>query len=100
VVAGAGLALVGIADDVLLARRIPRHEAPLDARRKSRAAAATQARRLQFLDDRLTRCLLPQDLAPRLVAAELPVHGQRPAFGMRNRLEHHLVHRTRHGYFT
>ena len=51
VVAGAGLALVGIADDVFLARRVARHEAPLHAGRKARAAAAAQAGGLHLLDD-------------------------------------------------
>ena len=48
VVAGAGLALVGVAHQVLLHRRVARHEAPLDAGRKARAAAAAQARGLDL----------------------------------------------------
>ena len=74
VVAGAGLALVGVADDVLLHRRVARHERPLEARREAGAAAAAQARGLDHLDDLLARRLLGEDLLPGLVAADL--HGR------------------------
>ena len=43
VLAGARLAFVGIADEVLRARELARHEAPLQAGREARAAAAAQA---------------------------------------------------------
>ena len=39
-----GLALVGIADDVLVAGEVARHEAPLEAGREARAAAPAQRR--------------------------------------------------------
>ena len=43
IVAGARLALVRVAHEVLLDRRVARHEAPLRAGGKRRAAAAAQA---------------------------------------------------------
>ena len=46
-----------------------RHEAPLEAGRKARAAAAAQRRLLDFGDDLLGRDLLGEDLLQRLVAA-------------------------------
>jgi hypothetical protein len=52
---GARLAFVGIADDVLVARESPRHEAPLQAGRKTRAATAAQNRLLDFGDDLILR---------------------------------------------
>jgi hypothetical protein len=55
VLAGAGLAFVGIADEVLGARELARHEAPLEAGRKACAAAAAQARRLDLGDHLLGR---------------------------------------------
>ncbi|MNV59202.1 hypothetical protein D3C71_1516120 [compost metagenome] len=73
VLAGTGLALVRVAHQVLLAGELARHEAPLQARGETRAAAAAQAR---FLDggDHLVlgeACAfaLGQDLAQRFVAA-------------------------------
>ena len=50
VLAGAGLAFVGIADQVLRAGVVLRHEAPLQAGGKARAAAAAQARGLDLGD--------------------------------------------------
>jgi uncharacterized small protein (DUF1192 family) len=44
VLEGARLALVRVADQVLLARELARHEAPLQAGGKARAAATTQRR--------------------------------------------------------
>ena len=70
IVAGAGLALVRVAHEVLLHRRVARHEAPLHAGRESRAAAAAQARSLHLVDDRFAGRLLAQDLLPDLVAAD------------------------------
>src|SRR5882672_2249798 len=78
VVAGAGLALVRIADDVLVARSITRHEAPLHAGRKARAAPAAQAGGLHRVHHLHARRLLPQDLLPRVVTADRPVGGKRP----------------------
>ncbi len=65
VMAGAGLGLVGIADDVFLRRRAARHEAPFHAGRKGRAAASAQARGLDLVDDLLARSLLAAGSFPR-----------------------------------
>src|SRR5690606_6881868 len=78
VVAGAGLALVGVAHHVFLAGGVARHEAPLHAGRKARAAAAAQTRGLHFLDDLLGRDLLAQDALPGLVPVDLAVAGKLP----------------------
>ena len=48
---GAGIAFVGIADDVFLRRGLVGHGLPLDAARKRRAAATAQARFGDCLDD-------------------------------------------------
>jgi hypothetical protein len=73
VLAGARLALVGVADQVLLARELARHEAPLQAGREARAAAAAQAGGLDLGDHLILRqafaAILAQDLAQGLVAA-------------------------------
>src|SRR5204863_9486808 len=53
----ARLALVGIADDVLLAGERLRHEAPLEARREACASAPTQRRLLHLCDDLVGRHL-------------------------------------------
>ena len=50
---GAGVAFVGIADNVFLWRRRLRHRAPLDTGREAGAAAPAQARRNHLFDDRL-----------------------------------------------
>ena len=55
IVAGAGLALVRVAHQVLLHRRVARHEAPLHAGGEARAAAAAQAGSLHGIDDLLAR---------------------------------------------
>ena len=88
VVTGARLALVGIADDVLLARRITRHEAPLESRRKTGAAAAAQAGCLHRLDDGQARRPLAQDLLPGLVAADAAIDLERPRALVLERFEH------------
>ena len=71
VLEGAGLALVGVAAQVLGAGELTRHEAPLQARGEARAAAPAQARGLDGGDDLILRQLLPaidaQYLAQRLV---------------------------------
>ena len=52
VLAGAGLGLVGVDDEVMRpAVIVLRHERPLQPGRKAGAAAATQARRLHLVDD-------------------------------------------------
>ena len=73
VVAGAGLALVGVADEVLLHRRRARHEAHLHAGREARAAAAADAGLLHLVDDRVARELAAQHFLPDVVAADLAV---------------------------
>ena len=59
VFAGAGLALIGIADQVLLTGELARHETPLQAGRETRAAASAQAR----LFDRGNHLVLGQAFA-------------------------------------
>src|SRR5690606_3983274 len=71
VVTGAGLALVGVADEILLPRRVRRHERKLEAGREARSAAPAKARGLDLLDDRLAVELAAQHPLPRLVAADL-----------------------------
>src|ERR1039457_5619490 len=78
VVAGAWLALIGIADRVLLHRCIARHEAPFHTDRKGRATSATQSGVLDLLDDFLARGHLGQDLLPGLIAADAPIGLERP----------------------
>jgi len=65
----ARLALVGVAHDVLLARKLPRHEAPLQAGGEARTAAAAQPRSLDFLDHLLRRHVLRQEPTQGRVAA-------------------------------
>src|SRR5690606_26227032 len=78
VLAGARLGFVRIAEDVLLHAAVLGHEAPLQACREARAAAAAQAGLLDHLDHVRGRDLLGQDLAQRLVAAGLEVVLVRP----------------------
>src|SRR5262249_57059701 len=73
VVAGARLALIRIAHQVLLYRRVARHEAPLGAGGKSRAPAATQSRGLYLIDDLLARGLLAQQPLPHLIPAHAAI---------------------------
>src|SRR5690606_3478470 len=77
-VTGAGLALVGVADEILLPRRVRRHERKLEAGREARSAAPAKARGLDLLDDRLAVELAAQHPLPRLVAADLVVVLERP----------------------
>src|SRR5205823_14481543 len=63
----AGLALVGVDREVDGLRRLLRQEAPFEPRRKPRAAAATQVRRLHDPDQLLGRARrerLPRGLVP------------------------------------
>lgn len=71
ILAGPGLALVGVADDVLLAGHRARHEAPLQASREPCSAATTQRRELDLLDDVGRVRTLAQDLLPLHVSTEL-----------------------------
>ena len=73
VLAGTGLTLVGVAHQVLLARELAGHEAPLQTRGEACASATTQTR---FLDGgnhlilaQAFTAILAQDGAKRLVAA-------------------------------
>ena len=73
VLAGARLAFVRVAHQMLLARELAGHEAPLQARGETCAAAAAQPRLLDGGDHLILRqafaAVLAQDLAQRLVAA-------------------------------
>ena len=69
------LAFVRVADEILLARELARHEAPLQARGEAGPAAPAQVRALHLLDDRLGRH--PQPLAELRVAAALAVDLER-----------------------
>src|SRR5690606_4718597 len=77
VLGGARLGLVRVAQDVLLAV-VLRHEAPLQAGREARAAAAAQAGLLDHLDDRRALHLFLEDPAQRAVATRLQVVLVRP----------------------
>jgi len=77
VLGGARLGFVGVAEDVLLHVALG-HEAPLQAGRKARAAAAAQAGLLDHLDDVGRRDLLFDDLAQRGVTTGLQVVLVRP----------------------
>src|ERR1039458_3808806 len=78
VVAGARLALIGIANPVLLQLPLPRQEAPFPTDRKGRATSATQSGVLDLLDDFLARGHFGQDLLPGLIAADAPIGLERP----------------------
>ena len=82
----ARLALVGVADQVLLTRKLPRHEAPFQAGGKARTAPAPQSGGLHFGDDFLGRhrrlAVCPQqDTLECLIAAARLVLLKRPAVG-------------------
>ena len=67
VVAGARLALVRIADQVFLARRVAGHEAPLKTSRETGAATTTQAGCLDDVDNLVGR-QLAEDFLPGNIA--------------------------------
>ena len=79
VLEGAGLGLVGVADEVLV-RVALRQEGDLAARREAGAAAAAQARRFELGEDRLGRHR--ERLAQRLVAAAALVDLERREPGL------------------
>src|SRR5262249_44395398 len=74
----AGLALVGVADEVLVACVLLRHEAPLEPGREARAAPSAQRRLLDFGDYRCRRDLFLEHLALRLRAAARYIVGEPP----------------------
>ena len=78
ILAGTRLAFIGIAYDVFFSIVILGHEAPLQARRKSRATAAAQRRQLDLGNDRIWRHFFSQHFAQRLIAADLQIIFQRP----------------------
>src|SRR5439155_8296813 len=82
VLEGPGLALVRIAHQELRARKLTRHEAPLEARRKARPAAPTQRGFFQFGDESLRRRLLGEDFPQCRIAAALDVVRQSPVFSV------------------
>src|SRR6266581_2871486 len=65
VLEGPGLALVRIAHQIFRARKLARHEAPLEARRKTRPAAPAQRGLFHLTDKSLRRRLLGEDLLQR-----------------------------------
>ena len=65
----AGVALVGVTDDILLIRCVRRGEAPLEAGRESAAASASEAGILDLLDD-----LLGGHLGQHLAQSGIAVH--------------------------
>ena len=71
ILAGAGLALIAIAENVLRFRRLLGHERPLHAGRKACAATPAQVRGLNFINDVVAGHL--QRLLQRLVAIEFQV---------------------------
>ena len=86
VLEGARLALVRVADEVLLARELPRHETPFQAGGKARATPAPQSGGLHFGDDFLGRHRLlavcpQQDTLECLIATARLVLLKRPAVG-------------------
>ena len=78
VLAGARLALVRIADQVLLARVLAGHKAPLEARREAGPAPPTQIGKLQLIDDVVGIRPLPQDFLPLAIAADAAIGRQGP----------------------
>src|SRR5271167_5113955 len=69
---GAGIALIGIADDELLVGNRFAEELPLVAGQESRAAAAAQLGGFHLLDD-LLGLFVDQGLVQRLIAADRDV---------------------------
>ncbi len=106
VLEGAGLGLVGVADDVLGARALARDEGPLGPAGEAGAAAAAQSGPLDLFDD-LFR-LHAQGLGEGVVAAALAIttDGQRfgpadvaceDAFGSHGHFRSRTICRTRSG---
>ena len=64
-----GLAFVGIANEVFLARKLTRHEAPLQAGRKTCTTSTTQGRLFDFGDNLILGDFFRQNFSERLVTA-------------------------------
>ncbi|OMP13027.1 hypothetical protein COLO4_02409 [Corchorus olitorius] len=69
----ARLAFVRVANEILLARKLTRHEAPLQARGEACTATAAEARGLHVGNDLLGGDLLSEDAFQLLIAATLDV---------------------------
>ena len=86
---GAGLAFVRIADQVLLTRKLTRHEAPLQTGRETSAATTAQTAGFDFSNDLIRRhaftAILAQNLAQSLVAAAGFVIFQAPITAIQTR---------------
>jgi len=78
----ARFAFVRVADKVLLPRKLTRHEAPLEAGRETRTAAATQSRRLDVGNDLLLRNFFFQDAAQLGVTAARHIVFKVPVFAV------------------
>src|SRR4029077_1893557 len=77
VLAGAGLALVGVDDEIGRALALLRHERPFEAGREAGAAAPAQPRFLDFVDDPVAALgddfLRTFPVAPPSRASEAPI---------------------------
>ena len=73
VLAGPGLTLVRVADQILLTRDTAGHEAPLEPGRKAGPAAPAQVRELDLLDDPRRVDPLAQDALPLRIAAQAAI---------------------------
>ncbi len=78
----ARFAFIRIAHQVFLSRKLARHEAPLQAGRKTGAAASTQRRCLQFCYHLLRRDLVVEYALQGLIAAALDVVRQTPVLAI------------------
>ena len=85
-----GFAFVGVADHVLLAGKLPRHEAPFEPGRKACAAAASERGLLHVRNYRLGRDVFREDPAQRLVAVACLVVLQAPVRAVETREDHRL----------
>ena len=92
VVTGAGLALVRVADNVLLAGQRSGHETPLQARGKAGPAAAPQTRRLDGGYHLLGRKFAGKDPAPCLISAMMFVGFELPGLiGVKSAEAHQVL---------
>jgi hypothetical protein len=82
VLARARLALIGVADHVLRARELARHERPLEAGGEPGAAAPAQRGLLQLRDEILGLYLFTQYFSERSIALALLVIGETPVLAI------------------